>query len=203
MTLHENNIEIYRRYHMAARRHEISLRVSKNISRVSAANEWNIFSTREEKFRISKRPCNVYSLYKHQWNTKPFHFKSFLVWKARLYFIQWCCERGAKTHRKRTKKKPWRKRQSRSWRFSFHKYFATFFIYFLFSITLLYHFFSIPFFTHDIYPHPRPHPRPTTFSYTQSKAFCSSGNLEQVLHFWATFGQNIGLCQVREKWAVW
>ena len=72
-----------------------------------------------------------------------------------------------------------------------------------FSITFLYHFFSIPFSTHDIYPHPRPHPRPTTFSYTQSKAFCSSGNLEQVLHFWATFGQNIGLCQAREKWAVW
>ena len=31
---------------MAARRYEISLRVLKNISRVSAANEWNIFSTR-------------------------------------------------------------------------------------------------------------------------------------------------------------
>ena len=50
---------IYRGYYMAARRYEISLRVLKNISRVSAANEWNIFSTREEKFRISKRPCNV------------------------------------------------------------------------------------------------------------------------------------------------
>ena len=23
-----------------------------------------------------------YLLYKHQWNTKPFHFNSFLVWKA-------------------------------------------------------------------------------------------------------------------------
>ena len=31
----------------------------KNISRVSAANEWNIFSTLEEKFRISARPCNI------------------------------------------------------------------------------------------------------------------------------------------------
>ena len=32
-----------------------------------------------------------YSLYRHQWNTKPFHFNSFLVWKARfillIYFI--------------------------------------------------------------------------------------------------------------------
>ena len=63
---------------MAARRYEISLRVAcvaavlcgcasyagysssvENISQVSAANERNIFSTREEKFGISKRPCNV------------------------------------------------------------------------------------------------------------------------------------------------
>ena len=38
---------IYRGYYKAAGRYEISLRVLKN------------FSTREEKFRISKRPCNV------------------------------------------------------------------------------------------------------------------------------------------------
>ena len=75
--------------------------------------------------------------------------------------------------------------QSRSWRYSFHKYFQLFSIYFFFSITLLYHF-LLYFFTHDIYPHPHPHPhprptptthdprpttstpdpRPTTFSYT-------------------------------------
>ena len=35
------------------------------------------------------------------------------------------------SYRKRTKK-PWRKRQSGSWRFSFHKYFTTFFYLFLF-----------------------------------------------------------------------
>ena len=29
------------------------------------ANEWNIFSTREEKFRISKRPCNILYLLTH------------------------------------------------------------------------------------------------------------------------------------------
>ena len=52
-------ILINRGYYMAARKYEISLRVLKNISRVSTANEWNIFSTGEEKFRISKRPCNV------------------------------------------------------------------------------------------------------------------------------------------------
>ena len=45
-------------YYMAARRYEISLRVLKNISRVSAANGWNIFST-QETFRISKLPSNV------------------------------------------------------------------------------------------------------------------------------------------------
>ena len=50
---------INRGYWMAAQRYEISLRVLKNISRVSTANEWNIFSTLEKKFRISKRPCTV------------------------------------------------------------------------------------------------------------------------------------------------
>ena len=40
---------------MAARRYEISLQVLKNIrERVKY-----FFSTREEKFRISKRPCNI------------------------------------------------------------------------------------------------------------------------------------------------
>lgn len=31
------------------------------------------FSTQEENFRISKRPCNILLLYKHQWDTKSFH----------------------------------------------------------------------------------------------------------------------------------
>ena len=44
---------------MATRRYEISFEVLKNISRVSTVNEQNIFSTREEKFRISNQPCNV------------------------------------------------------------------------------------------------------------------------------------------------
>ena len=74
-----------------------------------------------------------------------------------MNFIQWCCERGAKSHRKRTKK-PWRKRQSRSWRYSFHKYFTSFFYLFLFfnyftQEPLLYHLFCILFLptptTHD------------------------------------------------------
>ena len=44
---------------MVSWRYEISLLVLKNISRVSAAKEWNIFLTRAEKFRISARPCNI------------------------------------------------------------------------------------------------------------------------------------------------
>ena len=51
--------ERYRGYYMAKRRYEISLQVLKNISQVSTVNKQNIFSTREEKFRISNQPCNV------------------------------------------------------------------------------------------------------------------------------------------------
>ena len=50
---------------MAARRYKISLLVLKNISRVSAANKGNIFSTQEEKFCISKRPCIIPVSYTH------------------------------------------------------------------------------------------------------------------------------------------
>ena len=57
---------------------------------------------------------------------------------------------------KRTKKKTWRNGQSRSWRFSFHKYFTTFFYLFLFfSIT-----FILSVFLHFFYP--RHLPTPTT-----------------------------------------
>ena len=38
-----------KRYYMAARRYEISLRVLKNYSRVTAANEWNIFFNTRRK----------------------------------------------------------------------------------------------------------------------------------------------------------
>ena len=77
----------------------------------------------------------------------------------------------------RTKKKPWWKRQSMSCRFSFDKYFTTFFYLFLFFNYFTLSFFFYTFFTHDIYPHPRPaptthglYPRPTTFSYTRVQA---------------------------------
>ena len=39
---------IHRGYYVTARRYEISLRVLKNISRVSTANECNIFNTKRE-----------------------------------------------------------------------------------------------------------------------------------------------------------
>ena len=88
--------------------------------------------------------------------------------------IQWCCERvprGQGNIRRRTKKKPW-KGQSRSRRFSFHKYFT--FFRFVFKFASLFIFLLNFFFTHDICPHPRPtptthdlYPLPTTFSYTR------------------------------------
>ena len=78
-----------------------------------------------------------------------------------MSFIQWCCERGAKSHGKRTKKKPWRKRQSRSWRFSFHKYFTTFFL-FIPLFQLLY---FIIFFLYFFYPRHLLTPAPTTHTH--------------------------------------
>ena len=51
---------INRGYYMAARRYEISLRVLKNIHEWALrTSEVYFFSTREKKFRISKRPCNI------------------------------------------------------------------------------------------------------------------------------------------------
>ena len=42
-------LPVNRGYYMAAQRYKISLRVLKNISRVSAANEWNIFFQHEKR----------------------------------------------------------------------------------------------------------------------------------------------------------
>ena len=50
---------IHRRYYMAAWRYEISLRVLKKYFTRSLRSLVKYFSTLEEKFRISKRPCNV------------------------------------------------------------------------------------------------------------------------------------------------
>ena len=67
---------------MAARRYKISLRVLKNISWVSAANKWNIFSTREKKFLISKRPCNVLFIIINT-NEIPNHVNLIVFWCER------------------------------------------------------------------------------------------------------------------------
>ena len=57
---------------MAARRYEISLRVLKNISRVSAANEWNIFNTtREISYLQAAMLCSIYYI---NTNEIPYHF---------------------------------------------------------------------------------------------------------------------------------
>ena len=73
---------IYRGYYMAAQRYEISLRVLKNISQVSAVNGWNIFSTQKEKIRISKRPCNVIFIIINT-NEIPNHFTLIVFWCER------------------------------------------------------------------------------------------------------------------------
>ena len=44
---------------MAARRYEIYLRVLKKYSTSERSEQVKYFSTREEKFRIPKRPCNI------------------------------------------------------------------------------------------------------------------------------------------------
>ena len=72
---------------MAARRYEISLRVLKNISRVSAANEWNIFQHEKRNFVSPSGHVMFYLLYKHQWNAKPFHFNIFFCCEGAMYHV--------------------------------------------------------------------------------------------------------------------
>ena len=63
---------------MAAWRYEISLRVLKNISRV--------FQHEKRNFVSPSGHVMFYLLYKHQWNTKPFHFNSFFGVKGAIYY---------------------------------------------------------------------------------------------------------------------
>ena len=67
-----NVLETDRGYYMVAQRYEISLRVLKNISRVSAVNKWNIFQHEKRTFVSPSSHVIFYLLYKHQWITKPF-----------------------------------------------------------------------------------------------------------------------------------
>ena len=45
---------------------------------------WNIFQDSKRNFVSPHGHVMFYLLYKHHWNTKPFHFNSFLVWKAQF-----------------------------------------------------------------------------------------------------------------------
>lgn len=59
----------------SVQRYEISLLMLKNISLVSAANEWNIFHHVKRNFASPRDHVTVYWLFKHQWNNKSFHFE--------------------------------------------------------------------------------------------------------------------------------
>ena len=43
---------------------------------------WNIFQHEKRNFVSLSDHAMFYLSYKHQWNTKPFHFNSFLLWKV-------------------------------------------------------------------------------------------------------------------------
>ena len=62
---------------MTAQKYEISPKELKNFPWVSAANKWNIFELEKRKFVSPSSHGMFYILYKHQWNTKPFHFNFF------------------------------------------------------------------------------------------------------------------------------
>ena len=48
------------------------------------------FQQEKRNFVSSSGHVMFYLLYKHQWNTEPFHFNSFLVWKA-WFIMQITC----------------------------------------------------------------------------------------------------------------
>ena len=66
---------------MAVQRYEISLRVLKNISWVSAANEWNFFQHEKRNFVSPRGHVMFYLLYKHQ--EIPNHFTLIVFWCER------------------------------------------------------------------------------------------------------------------------
>ena len=76
-----------RGYYMAAQKYKIFLQVLKNLSRVSRANEWNIFQHEKRNFVSPSDHVMLCLLYKHQWNTKPFYLNSFLLRKVWFIFM--------------------------------------------------------------------------------------------------------------------
>ena len=88
-----------------------------------------------------------------------------------------------------SKNKPWRKRQSRSWRFSFHKYFTTFFYLFTFFNHFALSFFFYTFLTHT-YTHDtrrRPQRHDVTKIQTKKLSILLSFYFHEVLQHLKTF----------------
>ena len=69
---------------MAARRYKISFRVLKIFHEWAQWTSEIFFQHEKRNFVSPSGHVMFYLLYKHQWTTKPFHFNSFVVWKARL-----------------------------------------------------------------------------------------------------------------------
>ena len=76
--------DIHRGYYIAKQRYKISLLVSKNISQVSVANEWNIFSTWEKKFCIYKLPRNVLFIIETSMKYQTIWLFFFWLWKVQF-----------------------------------------------------------------------------------------------------------------------
>lgn len=64
------SVALYRGYYTAARRYEISLRVSKNISRMRAVKEKRNFLSPSDRVMFFSD-----LIYEHQWNNESFNFR--------------------------------------------------------------------------------------------------------------------------------
>ena len=74
--------------HGRAEIYKISLRALKNISRLHERSEWvkYFFQHAKRNFVSPSDHVMFYSLYKHQWNAKPFYLKSFFGLKGAVYY---------------------------------------------------------------------------------------------------------------------
>ena len=86
------NQEINRGYYMAMWRYKISLRVLKIISLIRCIHSWNTFQHSKRNFVSPSGHVMFYLLYKHQWNSKPFHLNIFLLQKALFIMYVVTCE---------------------------------------------------------------------------------------------------------------
>ena len=118
-----------------------------------------------------------------------------------MSFIQWCCERGAKSYVAKEISGRGRRR-SRDEKgnqgvgdLRFINISQLFSIYFFFNYFLLYHFFY-SFFPHDIYPHPRP---TTSTHYFRTKLHEPVERASAICSFWKIY-TSADLSQIaREK----